>query len=250
MSKFSAENYEDSIKNTVFLDFIFLCYYFSMIKHTRLDQLSDGIFAIVMTILVFEIKVPMIWGPIDNASLWLEIKNLLPLFLTYILSFSLLFTYWRAHHFFVSIYAKNIDSVLTNINALFFMLISLVPFSASVLGLFPNNELSIIIFGVHIVLIGLTLYWMRRYVLYSERIHNPEITKREIRGSTIRTLVPVFFAIVAIPLSFWSIKTSMTLFTLAVLFNLSSYSTILFESVLQSAHRLIFGEDTNGHFAD
>ena len=102
-------------------------------NHNRLDQLADGIFAIVMTILVFDIKVPAIWGPVDNFGLWLEIKKLFPLLLSYILSFSLLFTYWRAHHFFVSIYAKNVDSMLTNINALFFMLISLIPFSASIL---------------------------------------------------------------------------------------------------------------------
>jgi uncharacterized membrane protein len=219
-------------------------------NHTRLDQLSDGIFAIVMTVLVFQIKLPAIWGPIDNASLWFEIKKILPLLLSYILSFSLLFTYWRAHHFFVSIYAKNIDSRLTNINALFFMLISLVPFSASILGDFSNNELSIIIFGIHIILIGLTLYWMRRYVLYSDHIKNPEITKREIRGSTIRTLIPVVFALIAIPLSFLSIKLSLLLFTLAVIFNLSSYSTKLFETILKKLHSFLFGPDTKGHFAD
>jgi uncharacterized membrane protein len=200
-------------------------------KHTRLDQLSDGIFAIVMTVLVFQIRLPEIWGPVSNNELWFEIKKLLPLFLTYILSFALLFTYWRAHHFFVSIYAKNIDPMLTNINALFFMLISLVPFSASVLGQFSKNELSIVIFGVHIILIGLTLFWMRSYVIYSPNIQNPEITKREIRGSTVRTLVPVFFALVAMPLAFWSIKLSLSLFTLAVIFNLSSYSTRLFEKL-------------------
>ena len=202
-----------------------------MMSHTRLDQLSDGIFAIVMTILVFEIKVPTIWGPLDNMGLWLEIKHLLPLFLTYILSFTLLFTYWRAHHFFVSVYAKNIDSMLTNINALFFMLISLVPFSASILGQFSENELSITIFGAHIILIGLTLYWMRRYVIYSPHIQNPEISVHEIRGSTVRTLAPVVFAIIAIPLSFVSIQLSLTLFTLAVIFNLSSFSTKLFEDI-------------------
>ena len=197
-------------------------------SHTRLDQLSDGIFAIVMTILVFEIKVPAIWGPIDNAGLWVEIKLMLPIFLSYVLSFALLFTYWRAHRFFVSVYAKNIDSRLTNINALFFMLISLVPFSASLLGQFSENELSIIIFGIHIILIGLTLYWMRRYVLYSEHIKNPEITKREIHGSTVRTLAPVIISLIAMPLAFYSIKLSLLLFTLAVIFNLSSYSTRLF----------------------
>ena len=219
-------------------------------NHTRLDQLSDGIFAIVMTILVFEIRVPTIWGPIDNIGLWLEIKKMLPTLLSYVLNFFLLFTYWRAHHFFISIYAKNVDSMLTNINALFFMLISLVPFSASILSQFNKNELSIVIFSVHIILIGLTLYWMRRYVLYSEHIHNPEITKREIRGSTIRTLVPVIFALIAIPLSFWSIKISLALLTLIVIFNLSSYSTRLFENFLKKLHRLFFGADTKGHFVD
>jgi uncharacterized membrane protein len=218
--------------------------------HTRLDQLSDGIFAIVMTILVFEMQIPSIWGPVDNATLWMEIKNLLPVFLSYVLSFALLFTYWRAHHFFVSIYAKNVDSMLTNINALFFMLISLVPFSASILGQYNKNELSVIIFGVHIILIGLTLYWMRRYVLYSEHIKNPEISKREIRGSTIRTLVPVVCAIFAIPFSFFSIKLAVTLLTLAVIFNLSSYSTRLFERLLRFCHSLMFGADSKGHFAD
>jgi uncharacterized membrane protein len=183
-------------------------------------------------------------------GLWLQIKQLSPVFLSYILSFTLLFTYWRAHHFFISVYAKNIDPMLTNINALFFMLISLIPFSASLLGQYNRNELSVVIFSIHTILIGLTLYWMRRYVFYSPHIKNPEITKREIRGSTIRTLIPVFFAVVAILLCFWSIKISLVLLTLAVLFNLSTYSTRLFENILKILHKLFFGEDTKGHFAD
>lgn len=205
-------------------------------SHARLDQLSDGIFAIVMTILVFDIKVPAIWGPIDNWGLYFEIKKSVPLFLSYVLSFALLFTYWRAHHFFISIYAKNIDSKLTNLNALFFMLVSLIPFSASILGQFSKNELSIIIFSTHVILIGLSLFWMRSYVLYSKHIQNPEISRHEIHGSTIRTLVPVVFALIAIPLAFFSIELSLLLLTLAVIFNLSSYSTRLFENILKIIH--------------
>ena len=208
-------------------------------NHARLDQLSDGIFAIVMTILVFQIHIPPIWGPIDNAGLWAEIQKLLPVILSYILSFALLFTYWRAHHFFISVYAKNVDSMLMNINALFFMLISLVPFSASVLGQFGKNEISVIVFAINIILIGLTLYWMRGYVIYSPHIQNPAISKHEIRGSTVRTLAPVIFALIAIPLSFISTKTCIVLFTLAVIFNLSSYSTQLFENVV----RKLYGEN-------
>lgn len=205
-------------------------------SHTRLDQLSDGIFAIVMTILVFEIRVPEIYSAHTNLVLWNEITALLPIFLTYLLSFTLLFTYWRAHHFFISIYAKNVDQMLTNINALFFMLISLIPFSASFLGKYSENEISVAIFGTHIILIGLSLYWMRSYVLYSDHIKNPEISHREIRGSTIRTLVPVIFAAMAIPFSFVNINISMAVFTMAVLFNLSSASTKLFEKIFKSSH--------------
>ena len=202
-------------------------------KHNRLDELSDGIFAIVMTILVFEIRIPTFFSDPTNRELWFEITKLLPSFLSYVLSFALLFTYWRAHHFFTSIYAKNIDSKLTNINALYFMLIALVPFSTSLISHFGNNQLAIAIFGIHIILTGLTLYWMRRYVLYSDNIKNPEISDREIHGSTVRTLVPVIFGLIAIPLSFVSTTLALSLFTLIVIFNLSPWSTRLVEKIFK-----------------
>ncbi len=202
-------------------------------NHSRLDQLSDGIFAIVMTLLVFEIRLPAFYITPTDAVLWASLKTLIPALFSYILSFSLLFTYWRAHHFFVSVYAKNVDQKLTNINALFFMLISLIPVSASLLARFNGNQLAIAIFGTHIILIGLVLYWMRRYVLYSETIKNPEISQHAILGSTVRTLAPVFFALIAIAISFVSIEASIVAFTLAVLFNLSSLSTRMFEKIFR-----------------
>ncbi len=204
-----------------------------MLKSNRLDALADGIFAIAITILVFEIKLPTYLGDISNIRLWYELENLLPSFLSYVLSFSLLFTYWRAHHFFISVYAKNIDTTLTNINGLFFMFVSLVPFSASILGHYSENELAIAIFGLNIIIIGLTLYYMRHYVFYSPHIKNPEITEHEIFGSTVRILVPVLFSIIAIIVSFYNTELSLTLFTIAVIFNLFPYSTKLIEKILR-----------------
>ncbi|MFA6920132.1 MAG: TMEM175 family protein [Candidatus Paceibacterota bacterium] len=208
-------------------------------KPARLDELSDGIFAIVMTIIVFEIKVPAM-SSYNDLQLWIAIKSLLPSLIAYMLSFALLFTYWRGHHFFVSVYAKNIDTKLTNINALFFMLVALVPFSSNLLGHFSQSKLAIIIFGIHTVLIGLSLFWMRNYVLYSEHIKNPEISKREIRGSTIRTLVPVIFSLIAIPLSFYSWKFALSLFSLAIVFNLFPYSTKLFDNLTKGLNNIFY----------
>lgn len=200
-------------------------------KHTRLDQLSDGIFAIVMTILVFEIRIPEGVMIVSNNHLWAVLKNLAPYFGAYLLSFALLYTYWRAHHFFVSIYAKNVDSTLSNFNALFFFLIALIPFSTSVLGRFSETQLAVAVFAINVILIGMTLYSMRNYILYSEHIKNPEIATREIHGSTVRTLAPVIFALIAIPLSFLSTGYALTVLTLAVIFNLSSSSTRMFEKI-------------------
>ena len=197
-------------------------------KPNRLEQLSDGIFAIVMTILVFDLKVPYLAADINNNDIKQILLTMIPLFLSYVLSFSMLFTYWRAHHFFISVYAKNIDITLTNINAAFFLFVGLVPFSSSLLGREANLELPIIIFSVNVILIGLCLYVMRNYVFRSPHIKNIEVSDDEIMRGTIRTLVPVFFAILAIPLCFFSKNLALTLLTLAILFNFSSASTRIF----------------------
>ena len=196
-------------------------------KPARLEALADGIFAIVMTILVFEIKAPNLLDPTNSTELFLAIKAMLPIFLSYLLSFSLLFTYWRAHHFFVSVYAKNIDTHLTNLNALFFLFIALVPFSTSLLGRYNNNQLSIIIFGIHTIIIGLCLFFIRGYVFNSDHIKNIEVSSQEIHRGTIRIFVPVIFALLAIFLSFVNNNLSIGLFTLAVLFNFFQTSTTL-----------------------
>lgn len=201
--------------------------------HSRLHALADGIFAIVMTLLVFEMRMPNLPPDVTNPVLLQYLRPLIPALGSYVLTFTLLFTYWKAHHFFVSVYAKNIDSRLTNINVLFLMLVALIPFTSTLLSRYSENQAAIGIFGLHIILIGLTLYWMRRYVLFSPHIQNPEISQHEIRGSTIRTLVPVLFASIAIGLSFWDPKVSLLLFTLAVVFNVTHYSTIMFDKFLK-----------------
>ena len=203
-------------------------------KPARLEQLADGIFAIVMTILVFDIKLPTLVDPSSSFELSLAVRAMLPIFLTYLLSFSLLFTYWRAHHFFVSVYAKNIDRNLTNINAVFFLFLALIPFSTSLLGKYSDNQLAIIIFGIHTMIIGLCLFWIRYYVFKSDHIKNIDVGKQEIHKGTIRIFVPMLFAFLAILISFADKTLSLWLFTLAVIFNFSHTSTTLINKFFKS----------------
>ena len=191
-------------------------------KQQRLDGLADGIFAIVMTLLVFELKVPVISGVPNPADYVLlnALTDTWTIFLSLILSFALLFTYWRAHHFIASVYAKNINVGLANINAVFFFFITLVPFAAHFLGQYPHSIVAISVYGFTVIAIGLSLFYMRVYVEENPEIETTVITKADRRSGYIRILFPVFSAAVAILLSYWNTYISMFLFTLAIIFNI------------------------------
>jgi len=193
-------------------------------KQQRLDGLADGIFAIVMTLLAFEIKVPAL-SEISDASLLQGILQESGVFLSFVLSFALLFTYWRAHHFLTSVYAKNLTVGLANYNALFFLLIILVPFSSKLLGTYSTLPFAIFVYGTNVIAIGVTLYFMRRHIEKNPHIETLEIHKDDQVSGYVRILFPVISALLAIGLSFWNPLVSIVIFTVAILFNLAPAST-------------------------
>jgi len=194
-------------------------------KQFRLDQLADSIFAIVMTILVFEIRVPEYIGIVSENTLINSLINMYPLFLSYLLSFSLIFTYWRSHHFIASVLAKNIDTKFANLNGIFFFLVGLVPFSSHFLGRYIYSETAVIFFALNIILIGFSLFMMRNYAIKSQTIENAPFTKTENEHARMHILFPIMSAILAILVSFISINLALVLFTIAILFNLSNKGT-------------------------
>lgn len=204
-------------------------------KQSRLEQLADGIFAIVMTLLVIEIRIPGLIDQVTNEAVWSAFLTIIPHILSYVLSFLLLFTYWRGHHAIASVLAQNIDAKLTTINALFFLLVGLVPFSTVLLGTFYITQVAVTLYGLNIILIGLVLYWMREYIIGSPNIRNVEMKGKELQHSTLRILVPVYMSCLAILLSFFSVNFSLLLFTFVILFNLSSRSTTFFTKVFPHA---------------
>ena len=194
-------------------------------KQTRLDQLADGIFAIVMTILVFEIRVPEFSGAVNDYALYRALVALLPVFISYLLGFSLLFTYWRSHHFIATILAKNIDTKFSNLNAVFFFFIGLVPFSAHLLGNYSNSQVAIMFFALNIILIGISLFQMRQYAIRSTTIENMPFTKIENEHANMHIWFPIVASVIAVLVSFYSVWIAFLFFTLAILFNLSNKST-------------------------
>jgi uncharacterized membrane protein len=180
--------------------------------------LTDGIFAIVMTLLVLELKVPVLANA-ANQELWHSFLSQKTVFISYIISFALLFVYWRAHNFTITILAKNIDIHLLNINGLFLLLVGLVPYSTHILGAYGNTQFGIITYSLNIIFIGLSLLAMRLYVEKAAGIENIERSKEQSQAALIRVMTPVTFGAIAIPISFISTTLSFCLLLFAVAYN-------------------------------
>lgn len=199
-----------------------------------MSGLADGIFAIVMTILAFELHVPIIKNATD-ADIWTSLANMSNVLISLVLTFALLFTYWRAHHFLVSIYAKTLNVGLANWNALFFFFIILVPFTAGLLGEYVYNQVAIIVYGTNVILIGITLFFMRRYIEDHPKIETEHMNKDELVSGYVRILFPVVTALLGVAASFWNPVISLVLFAAGIIFNLVPASTNIIHRMLVDA---------------
>jgi len=200
--------------------------------HGRLHGLVDGIFAIVMTLLVLELKVPAL-AVKNNHALWHALAQEGSIFISYLMSFILLYIYWRAHNFIISNLAKSLDMTLINLNMLFLVLIGLVPFSTHLLGSYPNLQLAIIIYAFNIILIGLSVFSMRLYIDRSEAIESERRARPQLINAFIRMLTPVVCGTLAILISFSSTRLAFAVLLVGVLFNLPNNSADNFRKVFR-----------------
>lgn len=203
-------------------------------KQQRLNGLSDGIFAIVMTLLALELHLPNVESVANPTSLDVlsGLISIVPSFLSFLLSFTLLFTYWRSHHFLTSVYAKNLSVGLANYNALFFLFITLIPFSSQLLGKYSDVSAAIAVYGANVIAIGVTLLLMRMHIERSRKIDTAPISRDEWRSGYIRIVLPIISAVIGIIVGFYNPSLSIGIFIFSILFNLVPFSSNLIYFIL------------------
>ena len=180
----------------------------------RLEALNDGVFAIVMTLIVLEVAVPD--GP--QATLLAQLGSVVPTLLTYALTFATLGIFWfgnRAQSEYIGI----ANHPYVWLNLLFLGTIALVPFSAALLGRYPGSRLAVVEYGLHLTIAALIhgLIWV--YVMKRPALLKRSLTKRYRRlsqgatfaiaaGYGLATVVGLIFpfagllAFVAVPVPF------------------------------------------------
>jgi uncharacterized membrane protein len=179
-------------------------------RTARLETLADGVFAIVMTLLVFELRVPELPGA-AAADLWAGVVRLGPSLLSFIVSFLVLGVYWVGHHSQFQ-YIRRADQTLLWLNILFLMCVSLVPFSAGMLGRHGEQQLAIILYGGNLILVALTHFCMWWYATQNRRLVDEDIAPAIVGLGKRLSLTPPAFYLLAIALSFISTSLSLLIY--------------------------------------
>ncbi|MBI4913474.1 MAG: DUF1211 domain-containing protein [Acidobacteria bacterium] len=116
-----------------------------ILPKARLEALVDGVFAIAMTILVLELKVPDLATRRDPGELFRRLGDGLPTLLAYFFSFGMLAAFWLWHHRLAAKVSR-LDRTLVALSLCFLCLVSFFPFAAALLGRYPMNPASLAIY--------------------------------------------------------------------------------------------------------
>jgi uncharacterized membrane protein len=169
----------------------------------RLEAFSDGVIAILITIMVLELKVP------DRPD-WASLVPLWPVFLSYVLSFVMLGIYWNNHHHLLQAARRVNGAVLwSNLYLLFWL--SLIPFTTGWMGENRFARLPVALYGVVLLLAAIAYYILTRVLI---RLHGQDSVLAAAVGRKEKEITSLVLYTAAIPLSLASAAAGLALYIL------------------------------------
>jgi uncharacterized membrane protein len=169
----------------------------------RIEAFSDGVIAIIITIMVLEMKAP-------HGAEWDALRPLLPVFLSYVLSFIFLGIYWNNHHhLFQAARYVNGRILWANLHLLFWL--SLIPFVTGWMGENHFAAWPVALYGVILLLAGFAYFLLARALIAH---HGKDSTIAAALGRDFKGKISLAIYAVAIPLAFENARISCALYVL------------------------------------
>ena len=157
----------------------------------RLEAFSDGVIAILITIMVLELKIP-------RGVDWNALRPLIPVFWTYVLSFVFLGIYWNNHHHMIQMADRINGTILwANLHLLFWL--SLVPFATGWMGENHFAPLPTAAYGTVLLLAGVAYFILQRTVIAE---HGPDSRLAAAVGRDAKCKLSLALYAAAVPLAF------------------------------------------------
>jgi uncharacterized membrane protein len=174
----------------------------------RIEAFSDGVLAIIITIMVLEIKVP-------HGISCDDLKPLLPVFLSYILSFIFIGIYWGNHHHLMhTLHQVNSKIIWSNMHLLFWL--SLIPFSTGWMGENHFENLPVAVYGINLLMCAIA-YTILQLIIMADYKHETKLSEALRKQKTKGTISSLLY-VVSIPMAFYfPIISALCFVTVAIL---------------------------------
>jgi len=167
----------------------------------RVNNFSDAIFAIGITLLVLEIKVPTSTEISELGVSGLLYKRL-PYFIGYFVSFMVTALYWKSHLQLFQ-WVKSVDNKLLWLNLWLLFFVVLLPFSTALYSYFFNSDSAFSFYSLNLAAMGIMSWWMTVYVSKKENLQE-QISEARVKWMKNRALVAPLIFILSVPLVFVS----------------------------------------------
>jgi len=179
----------------------------------RIGAFSDGVFAIAITLLVLELKVPEHAPP---GGLVQVLPDMLPKIIGHVISFAVLGLYWVAHHN-MFMHIKRHDRILLWLNILFLLFVASMPFLAGLLAAYGDDQFAVIAYAMTLVLAGLVLDLIWAYATHERRLVDSGLDAHLVAVVHRRVLMAPVIYLLAIGVSFFSLVAAQLVFVLVIL---------------------------------
>jgi uncharacterized membrane protein len=169
----------------------------------RIAALTDGIFAVAMTLLVLDLRVPDgIKG--GGATLWEHLAELAPRLDDYVISFFVLCAFWLSHHRLMA-QLQGVDAKFLWLNFTFVLFTTFLPGTTALIGNYPRQHLSALIYGGNVLLVLVSEILLWRHGTAALHAGTPSAARRAWHDSRNRFLIALAATLIAIGVAMWEI---------------------------------------------
>lgn len=167
----------------------------------RLIFFSDAVFAIVITLLALDLRLPAGEANLDDAGVINALIAITPKFLAYFLSFFIIGSYWAGHHRLFN-FVKRYDRVLLWLNLIMLAFIGLVPFATALISEHGDTAAATIFYAGVMAIVGLLSAGMWRYITHNAHLIDHTFDPQRRRRLMTRVLIAPIVFLLSIPLAF------------------------------------------------
>jgi TMEM175 potassium channel family protein len=187
-------------------------------EKSRIAALVDGTFAVAMTLLVLDLKLPEGVKTGNDVEVWRQLLELQGRFTTYALSFIVLGTYWIGHHSLFH-FVRRVSRGLLWLNLIFLLFATLLPFSTNLLADRRQLHIPVAFYGTNLLLLSLISMLQLRYLADHPELSHDQLTPSWIRNVRRRTAIPAVIAAASIAISFYNPNLALSAYWLLLVFH-------------------------------